>query len=185
LAQTSTFCPHRYLGCNWQGQQQHLAQHIDNCSHLACPNKQQFGCPFVGNSDELHIHQQICHRSIDASATDCSAAVCLVGNSDARVCANDDAARTFAIQIEAMLAATFVIVDAGGKIFKTTESTLRREKGSLFDELLSGIYELQRTNDNTVNINLDCEPAAFAHVLYWLRTYVTLLRTGQSCVHRH
>ena len=161
--------------------------------HQRCINH-SLGCIAIGSSDDMMMHAMQC-RYLAASAADQAAG--LIDNTNDNDAASSSASsdgrqrHRFKGQIEAMLASKIVVVDVGGRVIKSTEHTLRRERGSLLDELLSGHYSLPTIDvmsmthvdhaDTTTTTNhrlvgkhvfLDCDPDAFANALHWLRTYV-------------
>jgi hypothetical protein len=197
LAATPVACRNIDAGCRWTGRHAELSAHQQSsCMHQRCINH-SLGCIAIGSSDDMMMHAMQC-RYLAASAAD-QAAGLIDTNNDASSSASDASQRhRFKAQIEAMLASKIVVVDVGGRVIKSTEHTLRRERGSLLDELLSGHYSLPTidvmsmthvddridadttsTNNNShhhrlvgKHVFLDCDPDAFANALHWLRTYV-------------
>ena len=201
LAATPVACRNIDAGCRWTGRHAELSAHQQSsCMHQRCINH-SLGCIAIGSSDDMMMHAMQC-RYLAASAADQAAGLIDTNNTnDAAASGGCRRHHRFKGQIEAMLASKIVVVDVGGRVIKSTEHTLRRERGSLLDELLSGHYSLPTIDvmsmthvddridaDTTTSTNnpshhhhhrlvgkhvfLDCDPDAFANALHWLRTYV-------------
>jgi hypothetical protein len=214
LARTMTQCPQHHIGCQWQGQQQHLIGHRSKCQHNACPNHFKFRhfigsqsqsqsieqdqatassaadrCEFVGTVNDLMMHHDQC-----VAATTMETESLLDGDELQPALRTTTNNNKYRHAIESILSTSIVQINAGGTVFHTSQHTLQREQGSMLDELMSGAYhhhlfgtDAGKPSDSSTStthhkakqhqatskpVFLDCDPTAFGHALYWLRTYV-------------
>lgn len=185
LSKPKVYCVNRKHGCDWNGPRGLLLpDHRPQCEHTPCQNATK-GCSWTGLPSAVsnHVDRECpaavvrcqfasvgCSESVRRDALPRHVTECAVG---ARHTAQEAHARRVEARKSACArlnpkAREVVALDVGGRLFKTTLTTLRSEPQSLLAQLFNEEQHKLET-DEFNRVSLDCDGDAFAHVLQWLR----------------
>jgi len=182
-------CLNHDSGCTWSGARGELGNHLALCPSTPCSNKRH-GCSWLGTPAQLLLHE-----SGECTAFEESPSYAATSSSSSS--SSGTKRSRYEREISSILGSKVYELEVGDRLFRATEETLRREKGSLLDEMFSGhvtlplgSYHLGFREYRTVQLAgaastaqyhellnervfIDCDPHAFELVLFWLRKYAS------------
>ena len=194
-------CVQAAFGCAWHGVHRDLSAHLETCCFVPCSNR-ELGCTWIGSAGERLLHEtsgcetaSLFDSTSSVDSTSGPTTIITAASSSSSTTSSESSQQSTSTrsiplshtsEIASILSSKVYALDVGGRVFHASEDTLRRERGSLLDELFSGAHLLPRQayvsgHDASVIdqaspgvLFLDCDATSFEHVLFWLRQYVSV-----------